>query len=368
MKLKIAELRKRNHLTQQELGNILSVSYQTISKWETGQVFPDITILPQMSSYFGVSVDVLLGLVPLEKEYIPSNSGTTEFWSNRISYLRNTRKSMWNEDYFEFLIHKVWCISKPIEILDCGCGYGALGLLLLSLLPQGSRYVGLDFTKEMIEAAKSIYQSMEYDVAFICADMLSLETDKKYDMVISQAVLRHVNNGYTYLQKMVDFAKPGGIVISIECNREFESCGLHIEGMNYSDLCMHDGLKKLWKTELEKQNRDYSIAMKIPLYMKKIGLQNVDCRVNDKLNILESGQENYQDKLESIICADHWSDEKTEEEIERDIEYFMNHGMSRTEAEEYCDQQNGIVRFLKEHRNDISMTKIMGLLISYGWK
>lgn len=34
--LRIAELRKRNHLTQQELGDILSVSYQTISKWENG--------------------------------------------------------------------------------------------------------------------------------------------------------------------------------------------------------------------------------------------------------------------------------------------------------------------------------------------
>ena len=31
---KLVELRKRNNLTQQELGDILNVSYQTISKWE----------------------------------------------------------------------------------------------------------------------------------------------------------------------------------------------------------------------------------------------------------------------------------------------------------------------------------------------
>jgi len=31
---KLAELRKKNNLTQQELGDILNVSYQTISKWE----------------------------------------------------------------------------------------------------------------------------------------------------------------------------------------------------------------------------------------------------------------------------------------------------------------------------------------------
>lgn len=34
--LKIAELRKRNNMTQQELGDLLSVSYKTISKWEKG--------------------------------------------------------------------------------------------------------------------------------------------------------------------------------------------------------------------------------------------------------------------------------------------------------------------------------------------
>ncbi|MBA4688832.1 MAG: helix-turn-helix transcriptional regulator [Candidatus Galacturonibacter soehngenii] len=89
--LKLAELRKQNHLTQQELGNILSVSYQTISKWENGQVSPDINMLPKISAYFGVSVDALLGLVPLEQEYNPSDADTTKYWSKRLSYLKSSR-------------------------------------------------------------------------------------------------------------------------------------------------------------------------------------------------------------------------------------------------------------------------------------
>ena len=128
---KLAELRKKNNLTQQELGDILNVSYQTISKWENSVVFPDISVLPQISSYFGVSVDALLGLVPLGEEYSPSNSGTVEYWNQRLDYLKMTRKSMWNEDYFQFLITAVWNINKPITVLDCGCGYGALGLLIM---------------------------------------------------------------------------------------------------------------------------------------------------------------------------------------------------------------------------------------------
>ena len=69
IQFKLAELRKKNGLTQQDLAEVLNVSYQTISKWENSVVFPDISTLPQISSYFGVSVDALLGLVPLEQEY-----------------------------------------------------------------------------------------------------------------------------------------------------------------------------------------------------------------------------------------------------------------------------------------------------------
>lgn len=38
IQFKLAELRKRKRLTQQELGDILGVSYQTVSKWENGVV------------------------------------------------------------------------------------------------------------------------------------------------------------------------------------------------------------------------------------------------------------------------------------------------------------------------------------------
>lgn len=368
IQFKLAELRKKNHVTQQELGDILGVSYQTISKWENGVVYPDISILPQISSYFGVSVDALLGLAPLEQAYKPSNSGTVEYWETRLGYLQKTRKTMWNEDYMRFLIRDVWRITNPIHVLDCGCGYGALGLLLMPLLPTGSKYTGVDFSQTMIEAARENCRHSGIDASFILSDILEYKPSERYDMVISQAVLRHVDNGESFLHKMVEFVKEGGMLVSLECNREFEADGLYIHGMDYLRLCQHDGLKKLWQTELEKQNRDYSIAMKIPHYMKAAGLKNVSCRMNDRVTFLEPEQPNYEEILESVISADHWSAEKTDAETEENITYFMNHGMSRKEAEDYCRQQNGIVKYLKENAGDVSLTKTTGFLISYGWK
>ena len=133
-------------------------------------------------------------------------------------------------------------------------------------------------------------------------------------------------------------------------------------------VCQHDGLKKLGQTELEMQNRDYSIAMKIPHYMKAAGLKNVSCRMNDRVNYLEPDQPEYEELLDCCIKADHWDDEKTDKEIEENITYFMNHGMNRKEAEDYCRQQNGIVRYLKKNKGEVALTKFAGVMISYGWK
>ena len=75
VKLKIAELRKEKAIGQQDLADVLGVSFQSVSKWETGVTMPDITLLPGIAEYFNVSVDELLGLKPLhQREYKPSNT------------------------------------------------------------------------------------------------------------------------------------------------------------------------------------------------------------------------------------------------------------------------------------------------------
>ncbi|MDE5698905.1 MAG: helix-turn-helix transcriptional regulator [Lachnospiraceae bacterium] len=52
--LRIADLRKKAKVTQQELAHSIGVSFQTISKWENGVNMLDITILPLLADYFKV--------------------------------------------------------------------------------------------------------------------------------------------------------------------------------------------------------------------------------------------------------------------------------------------------------------------------
>ncbi len=64
----LKKLRKSKDLTQETLADFLGMSFQSISKWERGETYPDITMLPTIASFFGVTVDSLLGTDMIEKE------------------------------------------------------------------------------------------------------------------------------------------------------------------------------------------------------------------------------------------------------------------------------------------------------------
>lgn len=66
----LAECRKRKGATQEEVALFTGVSKASVSKWETGQSYPDITVLPVLASFFHITIDQLLGYRPelTEKE------------------------------------------------------------------------------------------------------------------------------------------------------------------------------------------------------------------------------------------------------------------------------------------------------------
>ena len=71
---KIKESRYEKGLTQEEIGSLIGVSAQSVSKWERGEGYPDIEILPSLANYFGISIDELLGADADSKKYDEINS------------------------------------------------------------------------------------------------------------------------------------------------------------------------------------------------------------------------------------------------------------------------------------------------------
>jgi|GEM_PF-6913522 len=65
---KIKSLRRERDMTQEQLAEVLGVSYQAISKWETNATLPDVMLFPVIAQYFEVTTDELFGMAELRDE------------------------------------------------------------------------------------------------------------------------------------------------------------------------------------------------------------------------------------------------------------------------------------------------------------
>ena len=58
----IKSLRKAKGWTQEEMAELIGMSSQSISKWERGDSYQDISLLPALSNLFDTSIDGLIGM------------------------------------------------------------------------------------------------------------------------------------------------------------------------------------------------------------------------------------------------------------------------------------------------------------------
>ena len=65
---KIKALRKQKNISQEVLAQVLGVTFQAVSKWETGAAMPDVAMIPAIAGFFEVSTDELFDFNLLEQE------------------------------------------------------------------------------------------------------------------------------------------------------------------------------------------------------------------------------------------------------------------------------------------------------------
>ena len=97
----LKEQRKKKNNTQEDLAEFLSITVSAVSKWERGECYPDIELLPKIASYYNMSIDDLLGVGEMKKqerikEYQDKSS---QFWNIGD---RKSDLALWREAQKEF--------------------------------------------------------------------------------------------------------------------------------------------------------------------------------------------------------------------------------------------------------------------------
>ena len=101
LKEKLRSLRQQKNITQEALANHLGITPQSVGKWERGEGFPDITLLPKIAFYFDVTVDELLCVdqVRVEEAICEYQRQSEICWRNGEN---QKNLEIWEKAYSEF--------------------------------------------------------------------------------------------------------------------------------------------------------------------------------------------------------------------------------------------------------------------------
>ena len=86
-------------LTQEEVAEFLGITAQSVSKWERGESYPDITFLPALANIFETSVDLLIGMDTIRAEETRYN-----IHKKAIAYQRSSDYDMAEKTYRDALL------------------------------------------------------------------------------------------------------------------------------------------------------------------------------------------------------------------------------------------------------------------------
>lgn len=179
---RISEFRRKKGATQEQLANYVGVTVAAVSKWETDNSYPDITLVPAIAEYLGVSIDALMdfdlsdGNVELLRDrnnkYLKSgdyNAGIP-LYEKAIKKLPND--CFINHNYAELLLAKAFSKSAPdVELARKAVYYFEKSLQLDSgsILDVNSTRQGIAF----------IYGGIgEYEKAIAYLEQISEKTNE----------------------------------------------------------------------------------------------------------------------------------------------------------------------------------------------
>lgn len=173
---KIKALRKARGLTQEQLANAIGISFQAVSKWENNIAYPDITLVPVLANFFGVSMDELFDFSLSEKE-----TEIKEIINEAYKFRENDPK-------------------KSRSILEEGLKkYPENDILLNNLL-----YVIIDPDETIEIASKLVERTFDNEVKYDAFRFLAYAYKKKGDLKSAENAIEQIPE--IYFTKLTEIA------------------------------------------------------------------------------------------------------------------------------------------------------------------
>jgi tellurite methyltransferase len=166
-------------MTQEALAERLGITFQAVSKWETGQSIPDTALLPTLAQILGISVDKLLGY---------------SAFGGDVSYYEDDYRK---EEYFWGVQPSNMCLkvlellppTRRLKLLDIGCGEGKDAVFFARC---GYDVSAFDISEAGLEKTKRLAEKARVHVRAFRANLWDYRVEEKYDVLFSSGVLHYM--------------------------------------------------------------------------------------------------------------------------------------------------------------------------------
>lgn len=178
-------------------------------------------------------------------------------------------------------------LRQGLDVLDVGCGTGAISYGIALQVGKNGSVTGIDNTEAFIKNGRETYKDAE-NLRLIHADLLEFQPELKFDLVVAARVLQWLSNPLEAIKKLASFLKPGGQLSVLDYNHEsLEWYPQPPESMRvFYEAFLH------WRAEAGMDNR---IADSLREYFTEAGLHSIEV-----LNADEHYQKNEEDFIQRM--------------------------------------------------------------------
>jgi len=165
---KLYELRKNKNLSQEEVADILKVTRQTVSKWETNQSVPDFDKIVPICELYDISADELLRGEKIASPMVEGNSIETRS-EDSIENYKKKRAIGIAQGIFLYFVAIAWImISIPVLFMNPVLA-SAIFLLICGFATFRIIYVCMFFSKKEVKPKESPKKILQKQICNIVA-------------------------------------------------------------------------------------------------------------------------------------------------------------------------------------------------------
>jgi 2-polyprenyl-6-hydroxyphenyl methylase/3-demethylubiquinone-9 3-methyltransferase len=176
---------------------------------------------------------------------------------------------------------------EKVSILDIGCGGGLLSEPMRRL---GAEVTGIDASERNINIAKLHAKQSQLNINYLCTSPESLNTEKKYDVILNMEIIEHVENVDLFLKSCSKLLRKDGIMFVATLNKTLKSYLFAIIGAEYVLRWLPIGTHE-WEKFI-KPNNLISILKNYNLNLEKLDGMKFNI-IKDEWNVSSDKSINY---------------------------------------------------------------------------